>query len=155
MNFKKFPPKINIYYIWKKFIAIYVYIFTKRNNYFKFSISLKSYEEESFPRVPQNASLFSLRSTEIFTNKKKFSKGDIHVLLRTFFSKMYNKKHLRNCTPLNLMRVNAVKILANSLIGNEPRSGPSNINRSSHFGRNSMNGKTKPLKKAVLILASW
>ena len=53
--------------------------------------------------MPTNAGLFSITrflygGQKIFTNKNISSKGDIHVLIRTFFSKIYYKNIIYDAT---------------------------------------------------------
>ena len=78
-------------------LLIYIYIYTKYNDIFKFTISLKLNEELAFLGVSPKTGLFSIARflygwQKIFTNKNIFSTGGPHVFFITFFFKMYNKK---------------------------------------------------------------
>ena len=80
-----------------KKICNYTYIFTKCNHILKFLISHKLNEKIAFQGIPPKATLFSIADfiygwQKIFMNKNIFSKGDLHVMFITFFSKIYNKK---------------------------------------------------------------
>ena len=90
--------KFIIHFFHKKTIG-HMYICTKCNDNFKFTISLKLNGAKDFIAVPPNACLFSITHflyswQKIFMNKNIFSKHDQHVLFISFFSKMYNKKLL-------------------------------------------------------------
>ena len=101
--------KFIINFFFQKEIIGHMYIFTTCIDNFKFTISLKSYEEEAFEWVPQKTFLFSITCflygwQKIFTNKNIFSKHDWHVLFISFFSKMYNKNFYLSCySPLSLL----------------------------------------------------
>ena len=83
-------------YNWRKNIENYTYIFTKCNDFFKFSISLKLNGVKTFLAVPPKTLLFLLARfiygwQKIFKDKNIFLICDLHVLFKIFFSKMYNK----------------------------------------------------------------
>ena len=76
-----------------------MYICTKYNDNFKFTLSLTLNGAKTFLAVPPNACLFSITRflygwQKIFTNKNIFQKHDLHVLFIAFLCKMYNKEKL-------------------------------------------------------------
>ena len=76
----------------------YLYIYWMQWYIQIFNIS-KIKLEVGFLGVPLKTSLFSIARfiygwQKIFTNKNTFSKSDLHFLFRTFYSKMFNNKHL-------------------------------------------------------------
>ena len=96
--FKRFPKIYYVFNFFQKEIIGHTYICTKCNDNFKFTISLKSFDE-SFAWVPPNPCLFFITNflygwQKIFTNKNSFSKHYLHVLFISFFCKMYNKEKL-------------------------------------------------------------
>ena len=103
---RTFPKilKTLLFIFFQKEIIGHMYICAKCNDNFKFTISLKSYQELSFAWVPLNACLFSITCflygwQKIFTNKNIFSKHDLCVLFISFFCKMYNKEKLFTAVP--------------------------------------------------------
>ena len=81
---------------WSFGIISYTLSRAKSNGTIHFVLSLKFGDPCSFPQTPQKtyifyATRFIYGLEKIFTNKNIFSKGFLHVLFRSFFSKLYNK----------------------------------------------------------------
>ena len=106
-SFQKNYENLLVIFFSKKDIW-HTYVFTKCIDNFKFTISLKSNEEQSFAWVPPNACLFSIMSfvygwQKIFMDKNIVSKHNLHVLFISFFCKLYNKEKLFTAIgPLNV-----------------------------------------------------
>ena len=99
MRISKKSLNFIVHYNCTEFILPYTYLYTKCNDIFKFSVSLKLNEEQIFLGAPPRHrfifySSFSLWFIENRHKQKHFLEVDLHVLFITFFSKMCNKQNL-------------------------------------------------------------